>query len=116
MICLGSFGYPGTKTCLNDWVCIGLDLRALESLNLEMRCKAMAPKKRPAGDSKAKAKPASKKGPKAKAKAAALAPEVEEREEEEEEEEEEEAEPALTPKPKPKGKAPATRKSVKSAA
>ena len=84
-----------------------MHLRALESLNLEARCKSLAPKKIRA-ETKPKAKPASKKGA-AKPKAKPVEEEPEEEEAEEQEAEEEEAE---TPKPK----APATRKSTKTRA
>ena len=84
-------------------------LRSLEGLNLEARCKALAPKKSRA-EGKAKPKPNPKKASKAKAKAKVAV--------EEEEEEEEEEEPcASPPAPKVKGKpkAPATRKNGKTA-
>ena len=90
-------------------------LRALESLNLESRCKSLAPKKIRASEPKAKPKACVQKAA-AKAKAK-VAPQPEEEEDAEEEEEAEEEEPQVPPKPKPKAsKAPATRKSTKSAA
>ena len=92
-----------------------LNLRALESLTVESRCKSLMPKKTRTADPKAKPKAAVKKAA-AKAKAK-VAPQPEEAEEELEEEEEEAEEEEPPPKPKAKaGKAPSTRKTTKSAA